>query len=140
MEYALFAMKSDDVWHKHRKLIQPGFSPLHLQYAASVALKCSDDIIGVIADLNKESSKEKGDSRSLEILPLISRVSLDVISLVAFGEDCGAILKPDRGNIFQFGLEQMVFLCILINIIDFKAIDYEIGDSTIFVAGVRAWG
>lgn len=37
MPFALFVIPGGDVWKKHRKYLQPGFGPTHLQHTAKVA-------------------------------------------------------------------------------------------------------
>jgi cytochrome P450 len=89
MDHVLFAMETNDEWHVHRKLLAPGFSPIHLRYSAKAALQCSNNLVNHIKE-----------GKDLDVLSLMSAVALDVIGLFAFGEDVGAVNNPEKASVW----------------------------------------
>jgi cytochrome P450 len=89
MDHVLFAMETNSEWYSHRKLLLPGFSPVHLRYAAKAALECCNALVNQI-----------NSGQAYDVLRLMSAYALDVIGLFAFGEDVGAIRNPEKNSVW----------------------------------------
>ncbi|KAJ3308253.1 hypothetical protein HDV04_001510 [Boothiomyces sp. JEL0838] len=86
LDYALFFLPSDDLWKKHRKLLQPAFGPTHLRHAARVSQSSTLEIREKFL-LELEKKKElKVDARTM-----FKCITLDVIGQVAFNHPMRAI-------------------------------------------------
>ncbi|KAJ3035652.1 Thromboxane-A synthase [Rhizophlyctis rosea] len=50
-KFALFLLPTGPTWKRHRKLVQPGFAPLHIRKTVPVAVRLADRLVGVWRDL-----------------------------------------------------------------------------------------
>ncbi|KAJ3268402.1 hypothetical protein HDV01_003065 [Terramyces sp. JEL0728] len=81
LDNALFQLEGP-VWKQHRKLIQPAFAPLHLRHAGQVAHQTMKDFDLVLAGKSE-----------IEFTTAFKSITLDIISVVAFGHNFGATSK-----------------------------------------------
>ncbi|KAI8909771.1 cytochrome P450 [Gorgonomyces haynaldii] len=78
---ALFALPMGDVWHKHRKTLQPAFGPTHLrQVIGHVSTKC--DVF---------TRQITHDKKQFVMSDLFRAITKDVIGLTAFSYDFKAV-------------------------------------------------
>ncbi|KAI8810525.1 cytochrome P450 [Cladochytrium replicatum] len=88
--YALFMMPTDNVWKNHRKGIQPGFGPSHLRHTFVVTNDSAKDLVsGLNAKL--AASKAQDKPLVLDVLEILSSLTLDVLAKVAFSSDFGCL-------------------------------------------------
>ncbi|KAJ3259717.1 Cytochrome P450 4d2 [Boothiomyces macroporosus] len=93
LDYALFLLPSDDLWKKHRKLLQPAFGPTHLRHAARVSQSSTLEIREKFL-LELEKKKElKVDARTM-----FKCITLDVIGQVAFNHPMRSIEALEEGG------------------------------------------
>ncbi|KAJ3313037.1 hypothetical protein HDV04_002325 [Boothiomyces sp. JEL0838] len=90
LDYALFVLPSDDLWKRHRKLLQPAFGPTHLRHTAEVS---RDTVLELEAKINSKLSIEK--QVRLNMHSVLSCTTLDIIGKVAFGHSMGAVETLD---------------------------------------------
>ena len=88
LDHALFVLATGEDHKRHRKLIQPGFGPSHLKAAARVSVNKSDELISVW------NQKFKGlPSFQANMYKTLATVTIDIISLIAFGHDLQSVAK-----------------------------------------------
>ncbi|KAJ3272561.1 RNA polymerase C-22 sterol desaturase [Terramyces sp. JEL0728] len=87
LDNALFSLPTGEEWKKHRKLLQPGFGPSHLRHAGAVAELAMKDFDSVI------DSKLAAQYAEINFSIAFKSITLDVISMVAFGHKFGATLQ-----------------------------------------------
>ncbi|KAJ3319657.1 hypothetical protein HDV06_006150 [Boothiomyces sp. JEL0866] len=85
---ALFTLPTGDTWHKHRSLLQLAFGPTHLKHSAAAAELAMKDLDFVI-----EEKMGNGSQLTLNFSMVFKSLTLDVISMVAFGHKFGATLE-----------------------------------------------
>ena len=88
LDHALFVLPTGDSHKRHRKLIQPGFGPVHLASAARVSVKKMQELFRVWDE--KHPSQKSFESNMYKTF---ATVAVDVISLVAFGHDLKSVSK-----------------------------------------------
>ncbi|KAI8903058.1 cytochrome P450 [Gorgonomyces haynaldii] len=109
MPFALFVIPSGETWKKHRKLLQPGFGPVHLNHTVRVAVESTKPLI--------ESMKQ---GKTVNVYEMSNAFALDVIGQVAFGHDFKAVLSFVNGKssdgekkmsdmTHRFGLPQLLW-------------------------------
>ncbi|KAJ3269973.1 hypothetical protein HDV01_000779 [Terramyces sp. JEL0728] len=86
LDYALFLLPTDDLWKKHRKLLQPAFGPTHLRHAANVSQKSTIEIQQKFISQLKDKEALKLDANVM-----LKCITLDVIGQVAFNYPMKAI-------------------------------------------------
>ncbi|KAJ1534480.1 hypothetical protein HK096_003833 [Nowakowskiella sp. JEL0078] len=98
---ALFALPSGDTWKKHRKGLQPAFSPVHLRESFSVSLEFADKLLDIW------SSALKNGQKTRNVMEDFTMLTGDVISKIAFSSDLGALkaLETRKGNDFHHHME-----------------------------------
>ncbi|KAJ3258563.1 hypothetical protein HK103_003523 [Boothiomyces macroporosus] len=84
IDHALFGYRTGHQWKRHRKLIQPAFGPSHLRHAGKMSLQ-------TVAKLNHILKKKEG--QVMNFITIFKSLTLDVISLVAFGYSFKAVEK-----------------------------------------------
>ncbi|TPX36344.1 hypothetical protein SmJEL517_g01519 [Synchytrium microbalum] len=79
----LFAIPSGDTWYRHRKILSPSFSVVHLHHAFDEAVKASQFLVNVwkTQPANKVSNLHYD----------FSMLALDVIGLVGFFQSLGSL-------------------------------------------------
>ena len=92
MDFALFAMKTDQVWKTHRQAIQPSFTPSNLRTGAKHVYKVAQDLIALL-DRDQDHSKD--------VLDLMTATTMDSIALFAFGESVGALQQHTSDNVWS---------------------------------------
>ncbi|KAJ3301233.1 Cytochrome P450 4d2 [Kappamyces sp. JEL0829] len=85
LDNALFIMSTDEVWKKHRKLLQPAFGPSHLRDTAVQSVASSQKLL---SSLRKRMD---GGAITIDVFETMNKITLDVIGLIAFGVDLDAI-------------------------------------------------
>ncbi|KAJ3314414.1 hypothetical protein HDV04_000376 [Boothiomyces sp. JEL0838] len=84
---ALFTLPTGNTWHKHRSLLQPAFGPTHLKHAATAAEEVMKDLDSVITERMSDGQLQ------LNFAMVFKSLTLDIISMVAFGHKFGATLE-----------------------------------------------
>ncbi|KAI8810529.1 cytochrome P450 [Cladochytrium replicatum] len=87
---ALFMMGTDDIWKNHRKGIQPGFGPSHLRRTFGVTNNATKILVDGI-NAKVASAKAKDKPLVLEVMSILSSLTLDVLAQVAFSADFGSL-------------------------------------------------
>ncbi|KAJ3271945.1 hypothetical protein HDV01_006079 [Terramyces sp. JEL0728] len=90
LDYALFILPSNDLWKRHRKLLQPAFGPTHLRHTAEVS---RTTVLELEAKIN---SKLANGNVKLNMHSVLSCTTLDIIGKVAFGHSMGAVETLDE--------------------------------------------
>ncbi|KAI8916251.1 cytochrome P450 [Gorgonomyces haynaldii] len=80
MPFALFVIPGGDVWKKHRRLLQPGFGPVHLEHAQTAAETLSDQLVAYLKTLADKSEP-------IDIHAAMNALALDILGQVAFNAD-----------------------------------------------------
>ncbi|KAI8903053.1 cytochrome P450 [Gorgonomyces haynaldii] len=80
MPMALFLIPSGEMWKQHRKLLQPGFGPVHLKHALEVSSQCT---LGWLSHVKP--------SGRVNIHAAANALALDILGRVAFGHDFQAV-------------------------------------------------
>ncbi|TPX32252.1 hypothetical protein SmJEL517_g04589 [Synchytrium microbalum] len=93
MESALFCLPSGDTWHRHRKLLSPAFSPIHLQHALEVSIKSTKQLCKYWASL--------GPKVIHNVHHEFACLTLDVIGQVAFSQDFGVVKSLSTDNVSE---------------------------------------
>ncbi|KAI8916249.1 cytochrome P450 [Gorgonomyces haynaldii] len=91
MPYALFAIPGGDTWKTHRKLLQPGFGPVHLKHALDATESLSSTLLSHIQTL-----ADKGEP--IDIHGAVNALALDLLGHVAFNTDFKSLLSYINGK------------------------------------------
>ncbi|KAI8916250.1 cytochrome P450 [Gorgonomyces haynaldii] len=92
MPYALFAIPGGDTWKTHRKLLQPGFGPVHLKHALDAA-------DALCAELIQYTNTLADKKQHIEIHGAVNAVALDILGQVAFNKDFKTLLSFMNGKL-----------------------------------------
>ena len=90
---ALFAMPTNATWFRHRKLLQPAFGPMHLKNVAVISSKKVKETIEYWLSKEVDSLITVNN-----IKDDLSLTTLDILTMVSFGEDYGSIKARDSGQ------------------------------------------
>ena len=95
LDFALFALPTSELWHTHRKLLQPAFGPSHLKDAAEKSVTVSQDLVKIW-----ENQCARGESIIVDIHESLTAATLDVIGYIAFGVDLNTIHGKEKDSIW----------------------------------------
>ncbi|KAJ3277901.1 hypothetical protein HK104_002854, partial [Borealophlyctis nickersoniae] len=91
-KYSLFLLPSGDLWHRHRKLLAPAFSPHHIRTLFSTTLARTDALLDHWSTL----------PHPIDIYDQASRLTLDIIGRVALGGGGGEFdCTKENNDTFQ---------------------------------------
>ncbi|KAI8818462.1 cytochrome P450 [Fimicolochytrium jonesii] len=86
LRYGLFLIPSGDLWKKHRKLLQPAFSPSHLRLGAKVSVENTDNLLSTWRKHLSVGNTESNDRHIvINLHQHLSGLALDIIGQVALG-------------------------------------------------------
>ncbi|KAJ3053310.1 hypothetical protein HK097_004550 [Rhizophlyctis rosea] len=79
-KYALFLLPTGPTWKRHRKLVQPGFAPLHLRRTVPIATEFADRFVNVWTNLIALD-----EDIVIDLQHHVKCLTLDIIGMVAIG-------------------------------------------------------
>ncbi|KAJ3389220.1 hypothetical protein HDU84_008958 [Entophlyctis sp. JEL0112] len=88
VDNALFTMGTHDKWKKHRKLVQPAFSPAQLRRAAEIT---HQKIKGLVQRWKTAAEHSHNGYIVRDVYLMMTSVTLDIIGQVAFSYDFEAV-------------------------------------------------
>ncbi|KAJ3355420.1 Thromboxane-A synthase [Entophlyctis luteolus] len=90
----LFAMPFGDKWKRHRKFVQPAFSPPQLREARNITEKEVDKLI----DFWKTEALTEDGSAVVDIFRSMTCMTLDIIGFLAFSHEFHSVEKYHSGS------------------------------------------
>ncbi|KAI9201897.1 cytochrome P450 [Polychytrium aggregatum] len=89
--FLLPTYNGDAVWKRHRKFLQPAFSPTHLKHAFEVSLVAAQHVDAVIRSYTAKAEP-------VNVFNLFQKFTIDVIGQVAFSQSFNSVLAEiDEG-------------------------------------------
>jgi cytochrome P450 len=85
--YGLFALPDNDMYTRHRKKLQPAFSPINLQRGLEIANLCAKELLTVFKD--KMAKGENG----FDMYHGLTSAVADVIGRLAFSYEVSLVLR-----------------------------------------------
>jgi cytochrome P450 len=95
LDFALFILPTGELWHVHRKLLQPAFGPSHLRDAAEKSVSVSLDLVKIW-----ERKCEGKETVVIDIHEALTAATLDVIGFIAFGVNLNIIKGKEKDSIW----------------------------------------
>ncbi|KAI8928434.1 cytochrome P450 [Entophlyctis helioformis] len=93
-------MPSGAMWHRHRKLMQPAFGPIHLRQAV---IASGDIVDKFTADWQSIMAKTGSKTVVVDMYKYMSAGALDIITKIAFSKDPGAVESISKGEHNKLG-------------------------------------
>ena len=88
---------------KHRKILQPAFAPIHLRQVPSACERVFETVVA-----------KWGSSGTLDFSEEMLKVALDVLGVIAFGSDFGAVEGKLESTKLWSGLEDFLAFDIML--------------------------
>lgn len=91
LDYSLFLLSTSDLHRKHRKLIQPAFSPSHLRQVPAATIKMLNLLVPIL-----DSKLDEKKMVEVNIDDVMMDITLDILGVVAFGKEFNAISSTEE--------------------------------------------